>query len=84
MTDTEEVVIGDVVLTRVQPKVIVEEHPDYCRISLAAIQASDPALLFISGRQLFIGNNADGVEVIYEVTGWDEEAWALVARRVQP
>jgi len=81
---TEEVVIGDVVLTRVEPKVIVNEHPDYTHVSLAAIQASDPRLLFISGARLYLGNNADEVEVIYEVTGWDDEAWALTARRVQP
>jgi len=81
---SDEIVFGDVVLTRVAPKVIVEEYPDHARISIAAIQASDPSLLFISGDRLYLGNTREDVEVIYQITGWEVETWALTARRVQP
>lgn len=61
---------------------VVEDAPALSRISLELIQGSDSRLLFIRGDRLYFGNDLDGVEVVYRVTGWDPPA--LVIEREQP
>lgn len=73
--------IGDIVLTKVAARVIVEQAPEHSVISLEVIQRSDPELLFISGDRLFFGNSG-GTEIVYQVAGWQQSPPALMATRV--
>lgn len=74
--------LGDITLTKVAARVIVEQAPEHSVVSLEAIQRSDPELLFISGDRLYIGNTRAGVEVCYQVTGWQQSPPALMVTAV--
>jgi hypothetical protein len=80
----EQVQIGDVVLRRVAPQVIVESAPPRSRVSLEVVQKADDRLLFISGDRMYLGNDPTGAEVVYRVTGWDASACALLIERERP
>lgn len=67
-----------------EPRWIVEQAPEWSRITLALIQMSDDRGLFMVGDRLYVGEDPAGNEVAYEVTGWDSEYQALIVHRVMP
>ena len=72
---------NEVVVARSAPQLTVQVAPKNSRISLGVLQESDPELLFISGRDLYLGNDPDGREVVYRVIGWDDDSCSLLIER---
>jgi len=64
--------------------VTVLAAPSRTRTSLEFIRAADPDKLGIDGAHLNVGKLADGRDVVYRVTGWDDEENTLTLRRTEP
>jgi hypothetical protein len=70
---------GEVVLTSYPALVVVEHAPDETMVSLELLAASGD--LFVSRDMIYLGNERNGDEVAYRVTGWDPQQAALTLRR---
>jgi hypothetical protein len=76
---------GDLIVRQVEPKFIVEQAPDRTLMSLSVIQAADERALFIAGgHTVYVGYDAGGPEIVYQVVGWDAEQRALILERIAP
>jgi hypothetical protein len=75
---------GDIVVTRVEARTIVEQAPDWALISLQLLAHSAPDRLHVSGSTLYLGNDRLHREVAYQVTGYDAGQHALIVERINP
>lgn len=60
----------------------VEQADPRALVSLEFFASLDPRAVFVRGDRLFLGNDKDGNEVIYRVTGWHADDRALIVERV--
>ena len=72
--------MGDLVATRVEAKIIIDRADDRIRISLGVLVDADSRAIWVSGRHIQVGTEADST-VSYEVVGWDGDSGCLLAVR---
>jgi hypothetical protein len=75
---------GDIVVTRIEARTIVEEAPDRALITLGLLAHSAPDRLTVAASTLYLGNDRSGREASYQVTGWDPDQHALIVERINP
>lgn len=71
---------GDIVATRVAPKVIIDRADERIRIALGTLVQADERAIWVSGSHLQLGTEPDS-QVNYRVVGWDAETGCLLAER---
>ncbi|HEV8653126.1 MAG TPA: hypothetical protein VG276_27970 [Actinomycetes bacterium] len=73
-----ELLEGEVIVRReADGRVVVEQAPPIARMSLALLASADQVTIRVSGDRLVLGG-----QVVYRVTGWDQQSHALLLERV--
>lgn len=74
---------GNVGITQVRPKLVIDYADPKVKITLAALVRSDPTFIDVWGSELTIGSEPEGA-ARYRVVGYDPESHCLLADLIAP